>query len=206
MSSTLPPLPDSPKVKDLISAGTMLIKRHGYKRITVEEICETAQVSKMTFYKYFKNKKDIVLYILDSIFADMRSHFHDVISLPIPYAERIAQFVEYKLNSVIDDDFTFLEELLENADEEIRALMADAQAQAVNLQLETIAKAIENGDVHSWVTPELYVLTLNHLGSLVRDPLILSQFDGDWAEMSRFLTKFLMFGFVKQPPDGEKHA
>ena len=38
------------KKQSIIKASRDLFMRYGIKRVTVEEICETAGVSKMTFY------------------------------------------------------------------------------------------------------------------------------------------------------------
>ncbi|NOZ62096.1 MAG: TetR/AcrR family transcriptional regulator, partial [Calditrichaeota bacterium] len=45
-----------------------LFFRYGIRRVTVEEICRTAGVSKMTFYKYFKNKIDLVKKLMEKIY------------------------------------------------------------------------------------------------------------------------------------------
>ena len=43
----------SAKSKLIVETATDLFMRYGVKRVTVEEICQTAKISKMTFYKYF---------------------------------------------------------------------------------------------------------------------------------------------------------
>lgn len=48
----------------IIDSFHRLILEEDYKRLTVSEICEAAQVSRKTFYKYFKDKNDIVEQIL----------------------------------------------------------------------------------------------------------------------------------------------
>lgn len=46
------------KQQFILSAGKELFWKHGVKRVTVEEICVQASVSKMTFYKFFMNKRE----------------------------------------------------------------------------------------------------------------------------------------------------
>ncbi|MBN1691305.1 MAG: TetR/AcrR family transcriptional regulator [Dehalococcoidia bacterium] len=43
-------------------AGASLLSKKGYYNVTVDEICEKAQVSRGTFYKYFKSKDEIIWY------------------------------------------------------------------------------------------------------------------------------------------------
>jgi AcrR family transcriptional regulator len=51
------------KQLQILKTGLDLFQRFGIKRVTIEEICQTANVSKMTFYKYFKNKNELVRFI-----------------------------------------------------------------------------------------------------------------------------------------------
>ena len=55
------------KYQQIVETATDLFMRFGVKRVTVEEICRTAQISKMTFYKYFNNKIELAEYIIFSI-------------------------------------------------------------------------------------------------------------------------------------------
>ncbi len=49
----------------LTEAGRSLFWKFGFTKVTVEEICQSAGVSKMTFYRYFENKTELAKRILD---------------------------------------------------------------------------------------------------------------------------------------------
>jgi AcrR family transcriptional regulator len=51
------------KQRELIETAAQLFFKHGFKRVTVEEICRTAKVSKVTFYRYFSSKDEMIKYI-----------------------------------------------------------------------------------------------------------------------------------------------
>ena len=52
------------KYKQIIATSKELFWKFGIKRVTVEEICSQAHVSKMTFYKFFPNKIELAKIIL----------------------------------------------------------------------------------------------------------------------------------------------
>ena len=56
----------SKKLCQISQTAETLFKLYGIKRVTVEEICKKANVSKMTFYKYFRNKIELVKHIFNS--------------------------------------------------------------------------------------------------------------------------------------------
>ena len=54
------------KEQDILIAGKKLFFKYGLKKVTIEEICAEANVSKMTFYKYFPNKTALVKKVFDT--------------------------------------------------------------------------------------------------------------------------------------------
>ena len=55
----------------LISAFLQLVKEKSYSTITVQEICERANVGRSTFYRHFASKADILLGFHEDIFAQV---------------------------------------------------------------------------------------------------------------------------------------
>jgi len=46
----------NPKREQILTTGKELFWKFGFKRVTIEEICKEAGVSKMTYYKFFTTK------------------------------------------------------------------------------------------------------------------------------------------------------
>lgn len=55
----------------LITAFLQLVKEQSYSTITVQEICERANVGRSTFYRHFASKADILLQFHATIFAQL---------------------------------------------------------------------------------------------------------------------------------------
>jgi AcrR family transcriptional regulator len=60
----------NPKKIQILATGKELFWKFGFKRVTIEEICREASVSKMTFYKFFPNKLELATGILDILFDE----------------------------------------------------------------------------------------------------------------------------------------
>ena len=67
------------KIDKIVETGKKLFYRYGIKKVSVEEICKEAGVSKATFYKYFKNKVDLALFILREIFDNAWKEYYDIV-------------------------------------------------------------------------------------------------------------------------------
>lgn len=62
--------------KDLISLSLyILIQKTDYSDITVQDICDKAHVSRMSFYRYFNNKDDIFIGYCDEKFEEFFKSF-----------------------------------------------------------------------------------------------------------------------------------
>lgn len=67
------------KQRKLIETAAQLFFKHGFKRVTVEEICKTANVSKVTFYRYFSGKDTLIEYITRLLGDKFVSEFTEII-------------------------------------------------------------------------------------------------------------------------------
>ncbi|MDD2228174.1 MAG: TetR/AcrR family transcriptional regulator [Candidatus Cloacimonetes bacterium] len=56
----------NPKQKKLLGTAFQLFLKHGFKRVSVEEICREATVSKVTFYRHYKSKEELISFIISS--------------------------------------------------------------------------------------------------------------------------------------------
>jgi len=61
----------NPKRIQIMDTGKEFFWKFGFKRVTIEEICKAAGVSKMTFYKFFPNKLELAKTILDAVFGEV---------------------------------------------------------------------------------------------------------------------------------------
>ncbi len=74
------------KCQALLSAAKDLFWKHGIKRISVKEICVHAGVSKMTFYRFFDNKLDVVKTILDLIIEESTTEYNEIMAMDISFS------------------------------------------------------------------------------------------------------------------------
>ncbi len=56
----------------IANALLKLMESHPYKDITVTQICHKANLVRKTFYRNFDSKEDILHFILDNLFNDLK--------------------------------------------------------------------------------------------------------------------------------------
>jgi len=67
---------DSPKREKLLEAAEELMLAKGFAATTVDEICETAGVTKGSFFHYFESKEDLGKAVLNRFCHSMLQRFH----------------------------------------------------------------------------------------------------------------------------------
>ncbi len=77
------------KKEQIVRTAEELFTRHESKRVTVEEICRQAHISKMTFYKHFANKVALVRHIRDVYVEEGFRKFDEIRAMAIPFARKI---------------------------------------------------------------------------------------------------------------------
>ncbi len=87
---------ENKKYDKLLKTGEELFIRHGIRRVTIEEICREAGVSKMTFYKFFGNKAELVKKIITNIFNDGYKNLDETMSKDIPFTDKFNSILRYK--------------------------------------------------------------------------------------------------------------
>ena len=154
------------KKKQIIHAAETLFNRYGSKRVTVEEICRQARVSKMTFYKHFANKVTLVRHIRDVYVEEGFQRFDDINALDIPFAQKIDHMTRWKVEFGTRINAEFIREMVS-----IDTVVEDVKARF----LENLADARKKGEIREDIDPEFLWMVTEKLSELVKD--------GTWKEV-----------------------
>lgn len=76
----------------LLCACTDLMLKNGYHAVSVDSICEKAQVLKGSFYHYFSSKTDLTLQAMEYRQQELKTISDNIFSPSYPPAERFKRF------------------------------------------------------------------------------------------------------------------
>lgn len=181
----------SKKRTQIIKTATDLFSRFGAKRVTIEEICETAGVSKVTFYKYFKNKVDLIRHIRDELIEIAFAKFDKISAMDIPYPEKIDLMTRWRIEFFSQMKGEFIHELfaLDEVVEEVK-----------RRYLKNITDAQEKGELRSDLSPEFIWLVTERLNGIVRDESWRTVFT-DYSEFQKQMRTLFFFGLLVRSDD-----
>ena len=183
------------KYQQILRTGKDLFWKFGIKRVTIEEICNEAEVSKMTFYKFFRNKTILVKHIIDDLYDSSMDKYKLIIDSDKPYKEKVTDLALMKLDGTNDISQEFLNDYYSLMDHELSGYLKKKFDHIMEIMLEDFKKAQGNGDIRADLKPEFIVYFLNNMITMVQDPHLSSLYSSP-QDMIMELLNFFYFGVL----------
>lgn len=186
----------SKKQKILVTAEDLFL-RFGLKRISIEEICSTAEVSKMTFYKYFKNKIDLVKYLWSLMFDYGMKKFEEIENMDICFQEKVELILKMKEESSkkLSHEFA-LEYFFSN--NELRDFFNGMYQKSISAFIDFFKNAQAKGEVRTEMKPEFFIAAVNKLMELVENKQLVQSYE-TYKDFVLEVNNFLFYGIFPRP-------
>ena len=182
------------KRKQLVETAKELFYKYGAKRVTIEEICKTAGVSKVTFYKYFENKKGLIRHIRDELVEVGFNRFDRICEMNISYPEKIRLMTEWKVEFFAQMKNEFITELLG-----VDSVLEETKKRF----LRNIVTAQEKGEVRQDLSPGFIWMVTEKLNEIIKE----GSWKGvcrDYADFQRQMRTLTFWGLLTRTPGEER--
>ena len=188
----------NPKREQILATGKELFWKFGFKRVTVEEICKEAGVSKMTYYKFFTNKIELVKTLLDEVLQASMKKYEAIMASNIPYPDKVVQMIELKRESTHTMSSEFFKDYVQSGDPELIAYLEKLSAENLQIFTEDFRKAQENGDIRKDLKVEFILAILNHLVDWAMNDKDLVELYEEPQDLAVEMTRFLFYGMLSR--------
>ncbi|MBN2635587.1 MAG: TetR/AcrR family transcriptional regulator [Prolixibacteraceae bacterium] len=105
---------NSPKYSDIIKTAYKLFWKHGIRRVSIEEVCREANVSKMTFYRFFSNKAELGQVVIDKIIDESIEKYREIMSRDISFEEKMKEQLLLKFEGTKEISAEFINDVFSN--------------------------------------------------------------------------------------------
>ena len=183
------------KQQQLITTATELFFNHGVRRVTINEICRKANVSNMTYYKYFSDKWDIAKTVLDILFDEVARLYKNIIEEDIPFSHK----VEKLLMVMSKEDHTISSELkddLLNKDSPLHSYVLEQQKKHKEMPINFLKKAQKEGYIQSDINIHFLIFIWKSYCNLLDNPDF-AQIIPNLEERTHELAKIFLRAFAK---------
>jgi len=185
---------DSPKFQQIVETATELFMRFGVKRVTVEEICSTAEISKMTFYKFFKNKIELAEYIIFKILDEAQSEFDTIFNQSNSFADKINQFLIMKMRYARRFSKEFYLDFLNLSPKIHNKIIGYTEKNQLEF-IDLIEQAQRNGEVRKDISINFIAFMQNHIFELIEDKRLFALYN-NLEELTLDMVNFYFYGIM----------
>ena len=186
-----------------MQTGKRLFWKFGVKRVSVEEICAEAGVSKMTFYRMFKNKTDLVIHILRHVHDQGVADYHEIMKTKNPFPEKIRLMVLKKQEYADEITNEFFSEVYQSDDPQIQTVISEYVAKQQKQLRTDFAQAQKEGWIRKDLNLDFVFYLLQNMQQQISDPMFLALHDNNIGEAIMDLTNFFFYGISNQSQSNE---
>jgi len=197
----LPDFNDRPKKEgDILRTAEDLFMHFGYDKVTVEEICREASVSKVTFYKYFKNKHEVLRdYMTVRLNLGMEV-FTRIREADASLPEKMKALIAMKESAVSHFTPVFYKSLL-TGDESVQAFMQEWGTRSMGAMRDFLEDGQKSGEIHADYSLDFLLHMWNSLAETARSESMMAMFNDDMVKLSTDFLNFLCFGTTGPPQE-----
>ena len=181
------------KYLDIIQAARRLFWKHGFKRVSIEEICREAKTSKMTFYKFFANKLELAKAVFDFVVDDSVSTFKTVLHETTSAAELIGQMLEMKKEGIHEISKEFITDFYTNPELGLKDYIEEKTRTVWAEMIGDFKLAQERGILRKDLNIEFFVYFTQKYSDLLNDPYM-NQLYPNPQDLIMELTRFSAYG------------
>lgn len=182
------------KQTQILESAKELFFRYGIKKVTIEEICKDANVSKMTFYKYFPNKTELAKTILTNIFDESEKRFLSLAhNEELSFVEKMNIQVQWKIDNTQNATMLFIKDLYASDDTEIGIFLKKTVKERMQKVVNEFTTAQEKGLIRKDIKPALFLAIFDKLMELAGDERMLQAYESV-EEMTREISNFFIYG------------
>ncbi len=181
----------------IIDTALNLFQQFGIKRIPIEEICKTSSVSKMTFYKYFKNKNELVRFMWKKGFEQGLEKFDEIRAMEIPFEKKLQKILEMKDESTAKISHEFALDYFYSSSE-LKEFFDTLARESVLHFLSFIKDAQKRGEVRAEMKPEFLLAVINYIKLMIKENDLINSYP-NYHDFVMEVNNFLFYGILPRP-------
>ena len=132
---------------EILEAAKELFFKHGFKRISIEDICNKADVSRRTFYVYYENKNNLLIKLLEQINEDSLQNIRAINNSDLPFSEKLISITNYNISQLEKITPEFLADIYEPSFVEVKEHYENKKESTERVTRSFFVEAQKRGDI-----------------------------------------------------------
>ncbi len=146
------------KTAGISEAALRVFKERGFSRTRMEDIAREAEIGKGTLYEYFRDKVDILRYVVEKFFNAFSRGMMDAVAAETKPAEKLLSLIDFALKNVAeweDQCALYIEHFSSVRDDEYRFLMSEQYKAVKEIITDLVSECRKSGDIDESFDPKV---------------------------------------------------
>ncbi|WP_439257947.1 TetR/AcrR family transcriptional regulator [Lonepinella sp. BR2271] len=179
-----------------------LFSQYGWERVSVGDICQQADISRVTFYKYFKNKRELIKQLFLDQIVEMNQQFEQLIVDKLPLDQVIHAMLDMQkqaMTKLYSQPMVY--DLQHHKDKELTEFFAQLEQQKYQFMHYFFAQLQKNRIIRDDFPVLLIEVFIRKVDELKRDPELAECYQGKEQQFLKDVLSLLMYGIAARQRD-----
>ncbi len=193
----VPNVKDNKSTRAILGTAKILFWKFGLKKVSVEELCKEAGVSKMTFYRYFNNKVEVLMVLLKEQMDRSVATYKEIMLRDIVYGEKVKHILDFKRKESQEVSMELVKDIYSNSEElaEVRNYTMAYQQEFMSTLRQDFLSAQKKGYIKQEIKIDFVLYMLNVMEKQLHDSALIGMYD-DVIDLQNDLTTMFFYGIL----------
>ena len=185
----------SDKYDAIMRTSHELFWKFGIRRVSIEEICREANVSKMTFYRAFSNKIVLAKEVVKNLFDNILTDYRKLMDQDIPFEEKVKQQLIMKFEGTNDISAELVKDIYGNPESEIYDYWMSRANEMLQMVKDDYADAQKKGWIRKDLNLEFIMYMSNKTIEMASDEKLQSMYP-NMQSLIMEIANFFFYGIL----------
>ena len=175
-----------------------LFFRHGFRKVTVDEICRKAHVSRKTYYSFYENKNALVIFILDELVNESIARYEEIIHQKTAFAGKLVAMLQLKYEFGKSISKEFIADFFDPGAAEILAFWQQSMVRSLAILKDFLEYGQKTGDINPELNINYILWYFQKSTEMMKSPELMNLFQ-DASEVMKQVTQSMIYGLMPPP-------
>jgi len=172
-----------------------LFWKHGFKKVSIDEICKKSTVSRKTFYTFYGNKNALIMYLYNKMVDEAYVIYEEIIQSDLAFPEKLEKLLNQKLESTKNLSMEFIADIYNPDASELTTFFNGIIDQSMKFMRDFLSDAQKKGDINPDLSLDYIMFMMQKAIDLCGTPELMSMFP-DAGTLTRQLTQSIIYGIM----------
>jgi len=172
-----------------------LFWKHGFKKVSIDEICKKSNVSRKTFYTFYENKNALVIFIFHETIESIKAINNQIFEADIPFTEKLEQMLIRKIKMSESLSLEFIADFYNPDAGEIFNFFQKFMDDTLYSTREFLRKAQEKGEMNPNLNLDYVIWIMQKIMELCSSSELISMFPTA-ESMTRQIAESMLYGIM----------